>query len=407
MEKDMKSRILLNFIICSMSILLISCSEKGLEKVTVPIKLDHNRMLVNAEIQRTDSSWRKVLLWVDTGNPDFFISEGLADDLGISLRNRKDSLGNDLQSFSVNPPSGVRIGRKLLDFKGVNSLVIFSPRWLFTTMHVDANLPSTVLEKYQVVFDYPELQLTLADSGTIKHEGNPSRASVNSITGIVQIDAMVDGESLSFALDNGASYSIISDELMKQLFKKNPEWPGHTGALGCANIWGWWEGEQNWQLIRIPEIIWGSTILNDVGVIGLPQIINWYSKKTVRPINGFLGANALKSFRVEIDYKNSMVYFEKGVKKNNHDLDLVGLTLRPENDGNYKVIGVAEKDGKPSVEGVEPGDLLIKIDELTTKGETMGNVIDALRGHPGDTHTLVLKRNKKQFEIKAYVERFL
>jgi len=403
----MKNNIALFIIIISSALFVVFCSEDKFEKVTIPVKLDHNRMLANAVIQKPDGTWRDILLWVDTGNPDFFMSEELAIELGTDLSNRKDSLGNDLQSLSVNPPEGIKIGGKLLDFKGVNSLVMFSPRWLFTTMHVDANLPSTVLEKYHVVFDYPNLKLTIGNQGTMVPEGEPSLAMINATTGIVQLDAYLDGESLNFALDNGASYSVISSELMMNLSSKHPQWPTHNGAIGCANIWGWWPGEQNWQLMRIPEIRWGSVILNGVGVIGLQQITKWYSQKTTKPVNGFLGANVFKSFRIEIDYKNSKIYFKKGNAGDVHDLDIVGLTLRLEDDGNYSVVGVSEKNEKPSVEGVEPGDLIIQVDDFITKGETMGKVVDALRGKPEDHHTLIIEREGKQFKVDAKVERFL
>ena len=44
------------------------------ESVTVPIILDHNRVVIDAEMQRDNGSWRKVRLWIDTGNPDLFMS---------------------------------------------------------------------------------------------------------------------------------------------------------------------------------------------------------------------------------------------------------------------------------------------------------------------------------------------
>jgi len=89
------------------------------------------------------------------------------------------------------------------------------------------------------------------------------------------------------------------------------------------------------------------------------------------------------------------------------DRDLLGLALRPEPDGSYSVIAVATKDGKPSVDGVEPGDKLLEVDSLKATGATMGTVVDALRGAPGDTRTLLLERNGKRFKVVARVERFL
>ena len=56
-------------------IFLASCMGEQPKSVTVPFILGHNRMLVDAEFQLKDSSWHKAVLWIDTGNPDFFISE--------------------------------------------------------------------------------------------------------------------------------------------------------------------------------------------------------------------------------------------------------------------------------------------------------------------------------------------
>ena len=76
-------------------------------------------------------------------------------------------------------------------------------------------------------------------------------------------------------------------------------------------------------------------------------------------------------------------------------------------DSSYIVIGVARKDGKPCVEGVEPGDKIIQVGDLNATGATMGTVVDALRGKPGDIRILVLERKGKQFKIEAKVEHFL
>jgi hypothetical protein len=302
-----------------------------------------------------------------------------------------------------------------LDFQGVESRVMLEPPWLFTAMHNDGNLSSTVLKRYQVVFDYPALRLTIAEPGSLQHRGVRAPAAVNPQTGIVQIDAVIDGDSLSFALDNGASYCFVDADVLERLSKRHPGLPRITGALGCANMWGWWPPEeQSLTVMRVPEIMWGPVRLAGVGVVGVPAIAPdgprlgaWYSRKAARPVNGFLGPNAFKAFRVEIDYAGGAVYFEKGAEFDSFDMDLVGLTLRPESDGSYSVLGVSSKDGKPAVEGVAPGDKLLQVGDLKTTGATMGTVVDALRGKPGDIRTLVLERDGRQFMAEANVMRFL
>jgi hypothetical protein len=390
------------------ALLLSTCCQPGDSRTaTAPFVLDHNRMLVDADIARPDGTWRRVRLWVDSGNPDFFISEGLARDLGIDLSTAVTAADGRRPPLEVPPPVAVRMGRVLLDFTGVKSMVMFEPRWLFDTMHNDANLPATVLQRCQVVLDYPRRQLTLGEPGSFKHRGVRAAAGVCAGSGIVQIDAVIDGESLSFALDSGASYSFVSNEVLTRLSQRHPAWPRHVGALGGANMWGWWPHEAKCPVVRLPTIVWGTVPLSDVGVVGLPGIGAWYSQKTARPVNGFLGANALKAFRVEIDYAGSAVYFEKGGEADSHDMDLVGLTLRLEPDSVYTVVGVAEKEGRPSVEGVLPGDRLLEVDALQATGATMGTVVDALRGKPGDVRTLVVERDGERHTIQARVERFL
>jgi len=395
-------------------LLSTSCRERKSRSVTAPVILDHNRMLVDAEMQRKDGSWRKARLWIDTGNPDFFMSETLARDLGIDLSARGEAADEGVQPLEVPPPVGVRIGGMPLAFDSVRSMVMFEPRWLFSTMRNDANLPSTVLKRYQVIFDYPALRLTIAELGCLKPRGVRAAASVHPQTGIVQIAAFVDGESLGFALDNGASYSFVSEDVLTRLSQRHPDWPHCAGAVGCANIWGWWPQESMWPIMRLSEIQWGPVRLSDVGMVGLPRIFRngsdlgtWYSRKTAHPVVGFLGPNAFKAFRVEIDYAGSAVYFEKGPDVDPHDLDLVGLTLRPEPDGTYQVIGVARKDGPTAVKGVEVGDKLTAIGDLRTTGATMGTVVDALRGKPGEVRILVLDRDGKEIRTEAKVERLL
>jgi C-terminal processing protease CtpA/Prc len=132
-----------------------------------------------------------------------------------------------------------------------------------------------------------------------------------------------------------------------------------------------------------------------------------YSQKTAQPVAGILGPNAYKAYRVEIDYQHSTVYFEKHQEIEFNDMDMAGLTLRPEPDGNYSIIGIAEEHETPSLDGIMPGDTLVKVDGLIVKNSTMGTVVDALRGKPGDVHRLLIEHNGRQFEVVGVVKRFL
>src|SRR4029077_2080363 len=102
-----------------------------------------------------------------------------------------------------------------------------------------------------------------------------------------------------------------------------------------------------------------------------------------------------------------MAYFEIGTTFKAPDFDVVGLTLRPEPDGRFTVIGIADFEGKPSLPEVQADDLLIAVDNVPAPGSTMGQVWSMLEGLPGHERKLTLERGGKQFRVAAKVQHFL
>ena len=150
----------------------------------------------------------------------------------------------------------------------------------------------------------------------------------------------------------------------------------------------------------------GDAAIRGVVLAGLPNIFGndtdlgtWYSRKTAAPVVGFLGPNAFKGFRLEIDYPGGKLYLERQGADDVHDMDLVGLTLQPDA-GRWRILGTA-------VEGVEVGDILLQVGEVRLSGATMGTATDALRGKPGDVRMLTLERQGKTLRVEARVRRLL
>jgi C-terminal processing protease CtpA/Prc len=135
--------------------------------------------------------------------------------------------------------------------------------------------------------------------------------------------------------------------------------------------------------------------------------MRWYQERAGSPTIGLIGANAFVDYRVGIDYAHSTLYLQRTPTKSAPDLDVVGLTLRPEPDEKYTVVGVADFNGKPSVPDVRSGDVLIGVDGAPATGATMGQVWSLLGGAPGQTRTLILERDGKRFSVDATVRRFL
>jgi len=101
------------------------------------------------------------------------------------------------------------------------------------------------------------------------------------------------------------------------------------------------------------------------------------------------------------------VYFDIGRLATLPDFDVVGLILRPEDNGNYTILGVADFDGKPSVDEVQAGDRLVAVNDIAVTGATMGQVWSALGGSPGQERKLTVERAGKQFAVVGIVRHFL
>ena len=371
---------------------------------TVPFTLDHNRMIVEAQFVRPDGTVRKARAWVDTGSQHLVVSESLARDLGLDLSGmKKDGPKDSIDSPSPTPP--VRLGGLPLDMKGIK-VRVFPGTGLRAGVPAEAMLPASAFRHDHIVFDYPALRLTVARPGTLKPRGIAVPCRVNPETGLFLIAAVLDGETVQMGVDNGSAGTWVSESLTVAWQARHPDWPHATGALGSANFFGF-PFETQGTLMRLPELRIGTLSARDVAVLGLPQgLFDWYSKKSAGAVAGFMGANVLRGFRLEVDFPNGMTYWEAGPPTGPGDLDTVGLTLRPEAGGGFTIAGVVTKDGKPAVAVVQPGDKLIRVGSFYTTGALMGQVVDALRGKPGETRTLVIEREGKQLAVEAKVTRF-
>jgi hypothetical protein len=175
-------------------------------------------------------------------------------------------------------------------------------------------------------------------------------------------------------------------------------------------------------ILRLPEISFGSLHLAQIGVMGISpaappfppapgeskvggNFFDWYSKKAPEPVIGWLGGNVLKSFRLMIDFPNQITYWQRERDLDPHDLDQVGVTLEKRG-ADYFIAGVAERDGKPTVEGIRIGDKLLQVDNLWLNGATRGAIFSALHGKPGTVRVLILEREGKRVTLRAETTAF-
>jgi hypothetical protein len=367
---------------------------------TVALALDHNRITIPLELRAAGGAARTVRAWVDTGGTTLVLTASLARALGLDLTGLPDASESSVATRV--PAPAIRIGDVPLDTEGM-TVSIRAGRFALPGVQADCILPARCLRRLHVVFDYPARQLTVAEAGSVEPRGTPVPCPVNPATGLFMTDATIDGEPVKLGVDTGSAGTWVSDTLTSAWLARHPDWPNAVGAAGSTNFFGF-PFETQGKLVRLPTLSIGPTTVNDVAVLGLTKkLFDWYSGKSAGSVAGFVGADLLVRYRLEVDFPAQTCWWQRGPAQAWHDLSIVGLTLRPEADGSYAVAGLVLRGGRPLVEGVESGDKLVRIGTLVTLNARMGDVMDALRGRPGETRTLYLERGGKQVVVTATV----
>ena len=385
--------------------------QPGSKSVTVPLTLSHNRVIIDVGIPLPDGTTQRVRAWVDNGNPDLYMSQRLFERTGGSM-------ACDGQLCSATPPTEMNIGGMTITLGGrIPGFGIKEAKVpAFVTsiapgLDADINLPSTVLSRYDVLIDFPGRELTLAQPGSLKFKGVNAKVSLDGGNGLIQVPSQIGNKKYNLGLDLGSSISFLAEDLFDKLSAAHPDWPHMTGAVGPANM-GEFPHEPAWKLMRVDRIHYGPLFLTDVPVVEFPKDrMAFFEKRAGIPTAGLLGANALMNYRIGIDYAHSTVYFDIGRLFNFPEFDVIGLILRPEDDGRFTILGIADFDGKPSVaggtDGVQAGDHLVAVDGIPVSGSTMGQVWSMLGGEPGKERRLTVERSGKQFTVAAEVHHFL
>jgi hypothetical protein len=384
-------------------------SSPQAKSVTVPLKLSHNRVIIDVDLRLSDGTTQRVRAWVDNGNPDLYMSRRLA--LG--------TFSCDGQLCSVTPPVEMSIGGMTIPLGGKIPGGGIKEAWvpaddnapIASGLDAEVNIPAAVLSRYDVLINFPEHQFTIGQPGSLKFNGVPAKVVVNPKNGLIQVPSQIERKKYNLSLDLGESISFLSGELFDRLSSAHPDWPHMTGAIGPANISGSAD-EPDWRLMRVDRLQYGPLFLTDVALAEFPKDqMTRLENRVGGPTAGLLGSEALLNYRVGLDYAHSTVYFDIGRLFDVPDFDVIGLVLRPEDDGRFTVLSIADYEGKPSVAqgdaGVQPGDHLSAVDGIPVHGSTLGQVWSMLTGSPGTERTLTVERAGRQFEVAAQVQHFL
>ena len=364
---------------------------------TVPFVLDGNRVYAQVAFILPEGKPREALLFVDLGSSAVMLSKKLYEELSPGSKKTL----------------GLRIGKVDVPLESANVAVDDSlPFSIGEDREVEGLLPAGVLQNYQVRFDYAARTMALAQPATLQMRGTAIPFRLNPKTGLIAIEVRIDGHAYPITIDNGSGYTWVRQATAQQWIARHPDWQRGVGAVGPSNMRMADDGiEASAALVRISAIELGPLSARQAGALAIGpddqghDFMDWYSAKNAVSVIGWLGGNVLRHFRITIDYPNKMSYWEPQSALDCHDLDYVGLTLLSRR-GDYFVAGVATRNGRPAVTGVEVADKLVQIDALPTYGASREAIFAAMHGNAGETRSLVLERAGSKIQVRARVTAF-
>lgn len=327
---------------------------------------------------------------IDTAGTALCLSQSLADRLGLEVHEHVDDGG---AVVAVVEPPPLLVGDAPLDTEGMVAYAFEDTVPLgLAARRAQLLLPGSVLRRHHVVLDEPAGALSIGPPGSLERKGVAVPATVAPDTGAVVLAVEVDGEVVDLLVDTALTCSLASDSLVRGWQQGHPDWPASVSAVGPGNMTGL-PMEARLPMLRVPELL--------VGPFTVPQVAFAWRGDGDLPAAGAIGGNVLRLFRVDLDYGARSVRLEQGTPFGDNDAELVGVVLGMIEDG-WRVEATVS-----GLEDVHPGDELLAVDGTDVGDLALPDVLDLLRGTPGDRRRLLLGRGGELVEVRAPVLRLL
>jgi hypothetical protein len=327
---------------------------------------------------------------VDTAGTALCLRQSLVDQLGLQVHEWLDDQGVPV---SVVEPPELRVGDAVLATEGLVAYGFEDVRPLgLAARRADLLLPATVLRRHHVILDDPAGRLTVGPPASLERRGVAVPTMVDPDSGLILTSVEVDGEAFDLVLDTAVTSSLAVDGLLRAWQGDHPDWPASISAVGPGNMVGL-ALEAKVPMLRVPLVEWGPFQVPEVAFA-------WRGEGDVLG-DGALGGNVLKLFRVDLDYLAGSVRIEQGAPFAEHDAELVGVVLALGDDG-YQVVATVS-----GLDDVRPGDDLLAVGGDEVADRSLPEVLDLLRGTPGDRKRLTVRRDGETLDVDVPVLRLV
>ncbi|MCP4290662.1 MAG: PDZ domain-containing protein [bacterium] len=367
-------------------------------EITLPITLVGNHILL--QIKVGDAPVSAIL---DTGMPvEGILLTGERDipDLNVDFAQKVAIMGasGDPVESDMATNGIIEIG----SLKLIDQMVIAMPRTDQPRLHADAVIGKSIFGNYIVTIDYDDQVLTLQDPAYFKPDPEAEVLPLKRSGGFITTECTVvqynnQELQLTSIIDIGNGTTLLLDpESSTTLVLPEKTLATRIGRGATEDIMG--------HVGRVKSIKLGSHDFADV-------IVNYASTQTNYTQQnsdiGNIGAGILKRFDITFDYGQNLFY----LKPNRYfdelfDTNMSGILSSNLRNGTYEIDIVLE--GSPgSLGGLEPGDIIVKINHQPSSEVSNDQFGKLLRSGPGKQITLGIERDGVRHDVEVTLQRMI
>jgi len=242
---------------------------------------------------------------LDTGAGTSLLSSDLAKKLNLKIISTKEgqSAGGKI-SVSLAKVDSLALGQAKLDDLDVG-IVDLSHIGKAIGTRIDGDVGYNFLKHFRIAIDYHDCEIRFDEPRRIERLGRSAKAEIpmrlaSLAKPLLLVDVHANGHGpFQFAIDTGTSTTAIAPELAQQLgLKASPVGPLTTGDAQVNVTAGTLESFQV-----------GRAGIDDLGV-GVADFFSMLSQAVGVRLDGIVGYNFLRNFRVVIDYPGEKLRLE-------------------------------------------------------------------------------------------------
>lgn len=333
---------------------------------------------------------------LDTGGAGSSLNREVANRLGLQMvRGQASVSGNAALEVGVIPEATIQVGQSL--FKGQFIAASLSPLEPIFGRLLEGILGGNFMRQYVVELDFETDVMRLYEPTLFQYGGQGVALPFSLVNGIPFIDLEVslpNGKSAlgSFLVDTGGNMVV-------HVYKQVAERDGLLRRLPPLEETGYGIGGGATKRVAAR----GSALL--IGQYRFARPIVVFTEDTAglraNPASkGLVGMEALRRFKVTFDYSRNRMYLEPNRSFNEPFVyDASGLRLRASRPSFSPPVIAGVRDLSPAREaGIEPGDVILRIDGRSTSGASLEVVREMLK-QPDKTYKITLSRGQKTIEV--------